>query len=178
MGEPSRRQRHRHRGIEGEGRARQGQRLSPHHPLPRRGFRRPRQGDHRRQNVHRWSTTASARPLSRLRSTACAPLGMFVSFGSASGQVEAFNINILQQKGRCSPRARRSTPMRQARGSARHRQAPVRGGRSGAVKIPVNQKYACATPPRRIAISKAAAPPAPRSWFREGRANVNEDIRR
>jgi NADPH2:quinone reductase len=27
------------------------------------------------------------------------PLGMFVSFGSASGQVEAFNINILQAKG-------------------------------------------------------------------------------
>jgi len=27
------------------------------------------------------------------------PLGMFVSFGSASGQVEAFNINILQTKG-------------------------------------------------------------------------------
>src|SRR5262249_13452218 len=27
------------------------------------------------------------------------PLGMFVSFGSASGPVEAFNINILQQKG-------------------------------------------------------------------------------
>ncbi|MFC7398881.1 quinone oxidoreductase family protein [Chelatococcus sp. GCM10030263] len=28
-----------------------------------------------------------------------APLGTFVSFGSASGQIEAFNINILQQKG-------------------------------------------------------------------------------
>lgn len=27
------------------------------------------------------------------------PLGMFVSFGSASGQIEAFNINILQAKG-------------------------------------------------------------------------------
>src|SRR5579864_9112806 len=27
------------------------------------------------------------------------PLGMFVSFGSASGQIEAFNINILQTKG-------------------------------------------------------------------------------
>src|ERR1700758_3893177 len=27
------------------------------------------------------------------------PLGMFVSFGSASGQVDAFNINILQAKG-------------------------------------------------------------------------------
>lgn len=28
-----------------------------------------------------------------------APLGMFVSFGSSSGQIEAFNINILAQKG-------------------------------------------------------------------------------
>src|SRR5260370_10758914 len=27
------------------------------------------------------------------------PLGLFVSFGSASGQIEAFNINILQTKG-------------------------------------------------------------------------------
>ena len=27
------------------------------------------------------------------------PLGMFVSFGSASGQIDAFNINILSQKG-------------------------------------------------------------------------------
>jgi len=27
------------------------------------------------------------------------PLGMFASFGSASGPIEAFNINILQQKG-------------------------------------------------------------------------------
>ena len=33
--------------------ARQGQRLPPHHPLSRRGFRRPRQGDHRRQAVRR-----------------------------------------------------------------------------------------------------------------------------
>ncbi|MBX3537878.1 MAG: quinone oxidoreductase [Chelatococcus sp.] len=28
-----------------------------------------------------------------------APLGMFVSFGSSSGQIDAFNINILSQKG-------------------------------------------------------------------------------
>ena len=27
------------------------------------------------------------------------PLGMFASFGSASGQIDAFNINILQTKG-------------------------------------------------------------------------------
>ena len=31
--------------------ARQGQRLPPHHPLPRRGFRRAGEGDHRRQAV-------------------------------------------------------------------------------------------------------------------------------
>ena len=40
-------------GIEGEGRARARQWLPPHHPLPRRGFRRPRQRDHRRQAVRR-----------------------------------------------------------------------------------------------------------------------------
>jgi NADPH2:quinone reductase len=57
------------------------------------------------------------------------PLGMFVSFGSASGQIEAFNINILQTKGRCSPPARRSIPMPQnARICSRWR-AVVQGSR-------------------------------------------------
>jgi NADPH2:quinone reductase len=37
------------------------------------------------------------------------PLGYFVSFGSASGQIEAFNINILQTKARFSQPGRRST---------------------------------------------------------------------
>src|ERR1700731_2112204 len=72
-----------------------------------------------------------------------APLGMFVSFGSASGQVEAFNINILQQKG--SLFATRPTLNTYAAKRAdlldiaNHLFEVVE---SGAVKIPVNQKYA------------------------------------
>ena len=72
-----------------------------------------------------------------------APLGMFVSFGSASGQVEAFNINILQTKG--SLFATRPTLNTYAAKRAdlldiaSHLFEVVE---SGAVKIPVNQKYA------------------------------------
>jgi NADPH2:quinone reductase len=71
-----------------------------------------------------------------------APLGMFVSFGSASGQIDAFNINILQQKG--SLFATRPTLNTYAAKRADlldiadHLFAVVG---SGAVKIPVNQKY-------------------------------------
>jgi NADPH:quinone reductase len=68
---------------------------------------------------------------------------MFVSFGSASGQVEAFNINILQTKG--SLFATRPTLNTYAAKRAdlldiaNHLFEVVE---SGAVKIPVNQKYA------------------------------------
>ena len=72
-----------------------------------------------------------------------APLGMFVSFGSASGQVEAFNINILQTKGSLfatrptlnTYAAKRTDLLAIAQGLF-----DVVG--SGAVKIPINQKYA------------------------------------
>src|ERR1700685_2511945 len=70
------------------------------------------------------------------------PLGMFVSFGSASGQIDAFNINILQQKG--SLFATRPTLNTYAAKRADlldiadHLFAVVK---SGAVKIPINQKY-------------------------------------
>jgi len=72
-----------------------------------------------------------------------APLGMFVSFGSASGQIDAFNINILQQKG--SLFATRPTLNTYAAKRAdlldiaSHLFEVVA---SGAVKIPINQKYA------------------------------------
>ncbi len=70
------------------------------------------------------------------------PLGMFVSFGSASGQVEGFNIGLLQQKG--SLFATRPTLNTYA---AKHEDLlaiaadlfDVVG--KGAVKIPVSQKY-------------------------------------
>ncbi len=71
-----------------------------------------------------------------------APLGMFVSFGSASGQIDAFNINLLQAKG--SLFATRPTLNTYAAKRAdlldiaNHLFAVVE---SGAVKIPVNQKY-------------------------------------
>jgi NADPH2:quinone reductase len=71
------------------------------------------------------------------------PLGMFVSFGSASGQIEGFNIGLLQQKG--SLFATRPTLNTYA---AKHEDLlaiaadlfDVVG--KGAVKIPVSQKYA------------------------------------
>jgi NADPH2:quinone reductase len=71
-----------------------------------------------------------------------APLGMFVSFGSASGQIDAFNINILQTKG--SLFATRPTLNTYAAKRAdlldiAMHLFEVVG--SGAVKIPVNQKY-------------------------------------
>jgi NADPH2:quinone reductase len=71
------------------------------------------------------------------------PLGMFVSFGSASGQIDAFNINILQTKG--SLYATRPTLNHYA--AARADLLSIAKDlfevvASGAVKIPVNQRYA------------------------------------
>jgi len=71
------------------------------------------------------------------------PLGYFVSFGSASGQIDAFNINILQTKG--SLFATRPTLNHYA--AKREDLLSIAGDLfekvgSGAVKIPVNQKYA------------------------------------
>jgi NADPH:quinone reductase len=70
------------------------------------------------------------------------PLGMFVSFGSASGPIKAFDINMLQFKG--SLFATRPT----LNTYNAKRDALVKSASdlfsvvsSGAVKIPVNQKY-------------------------------------
>ncbi len=70
------------------------------------------------------------------------PLGMFVSFGSASGQIEAFNINILQTKGSLfatRPTLNTYTAKREDLLSIAKELFAVVG--SGAVKIPINQKY-------------------------------------
>ena len=70
------------------------------------------------------------------------PLGYFVSFGSASGQIEAFNINILQTKG--SLFATRPT----LNHYVAKREDLIATAKdlfkvgAGAVKIPINQKYA------------------------------------
>jgi len=71
------------------------------------------------------------------------PLGMFVSFGSASGQIDAFNINILQAKGSLfatrptlnSYAAKREDLLKLAAETF-----DIVG--SGKVKIPINQRYA------------------------------------
>jgi NADPH:quinone reductase len=70
------------------------------------------------------------------------PLGMFVSFGSASGPVEAFNINILQAKGSLfatRPTLNTYAAKREDLLSMAAQLFAVVG--SGAVKIPINQKY-------------------------------------
>lgn len=71
------------------------------------------------------------------------PLGYFVSFGSSSGQIEAFNINLLTQKG--SLYATRPTLVHY---TAKREDLLATAKDlfdvvlSGAVKIPINQRYA------------------------------------
>jgi NADPH:quinone reductase len=71
------------------------------------------------------------------------PMGYFVSFGSASGQIDAFNINILQAKGSLfatRPTLNHYAAKRDDLMSISKDLFEKVG--SGAVKIPVNQKYA------------------------------------
>jgi NADPH2:quinone reductase len=70
------------------------------------------------------------------------PLGLFVSFGSASGQIEAFNINILQAKGSLFV----TRPTLNTYAAKREDLLAMSADlfavvASGAVKIPVNQTY-------------------------------------
>jgi NADPH2:quinone reductase len=67
---------------------------------------------------------------------------MFVSFGSASGQIDAFNINILQAKGSLfatRPTINNYIARRDDLVATATDLFKVVG--SGAVKIPVNQTY-------------------------------------
>jgi NADPH2:quinone reductase len=71
------------------------------------------------------------------------PLGMFVSFGSASGPVTAFDINLLQQKGSLFA----TRPTLNTYAAKRADLLDIAGDlfrvvASGKVKIPVNQTYA------------------------------------
>ena len=71
------------------------------------------------------------------------PFGMFVSYGSASGQIEAFNINILQTKGSLfatRPTLTTYAAKREDLLSIANELFDVVA--KGAVKIPVNQTYA------------------------------------
>jgi len=70
------------------------------------------------------------------------PLGMFVSFGSASGPIDAFNINLLQTKGSLfatRPTLNTYAAKRDDLLTMAKELFAVVG--SGAVKIPVNHKY-------------------------------------
>ena len=70
------------------------------------------------------------------------PMGYFVSFGSASGQIDAFNINILQTKGSLfatRPTLTNYVAKREDLIATAADLFKVVG--SGAVKIPINQKY-------------------------------------
>lgn len=71
------------------------------------------------------------------------PLGMFVSFGSASGPIKAFDINILQAKGSLFA----TRPTLNTYGAKREDLMAMAKDLfdkvgSGAVKIPIQQKYA------------------------------------
>jgi NADPH2:quinone reductase len=71
------------------------------------------------------------------------PLGMFVSFGNASGSVEAFNINLLQAKGSLFA----TRPTLNTYAAKREDLLAIANSlfstvASGKVKIPVNQRYA------------------------------------
>ncbi len=70
------------------------------------------------------------------------PLGLFVSFGSASGQIEAFNINILQQKGSLfATRPTLNTYAAKREDLLKMADDLFAVVGNGAVKIPINQTY-------------------------------------
>ena len=70
------------------------------------------------------------------------PLGLFVSFGSASGQIDAFNINILQAKGSLfATRPTLNTYVAKREDLVACANDLFDKVGSGAVKIPINQTY-------------------------------------
>jgi NADPH:quinone reductase len=71
------------------------------------------------------------------------PLGLFVSFGSASGPIDAFNINLLQTKGSLfATRPTLNTYAAKREDLLKLAAETFEVVLSGKVKIPVNQKYA------------------------------------
>jgi NADPH:quinone reductase len=70
------------------------------------------------------------------------PLGMFVSFGSSSGPIDAFNINILQQKGSLfATRPTLNTYVAKREDLLKTANDLFDKVGTGAVKIPINQTY-------------------------------------
>ena len=143
MGQSSRRHRDRHRRLEGEGRARQEERRAPHHPLSRRGFRRAKVKEITSGKLCDVVYDGIGKDTFPASLDCLRPLGYFVSFGSASGQIEAFNINILQAKGSLfatRPTLNHYAAKRDDLVAMANDLFKVVG--SGAVKIPINHKYA------------------------------------
>jgi NADPH2:quinone reductase len=71
-----------------------------------------------------------------------APLGMFVSFGNASGPVEAFNLGLLSQKGSLfATRPTLFTYMSQPGGTASMARQLFKVVENGSVKIKVSQRF-------------------------------------
>ena len=86
--------------------------------------------------------TASARPRSRPRSTASGRSACSRASARASGQIDAFNINILQTKGSLfatRPTLNNYVAKREDLVATANDLFDVVA--SGAVKIPINQKY-------------------------------------
>ena len=86
--------------------------------------------------------TASARRRSLARSIACIRLACSQASASASGQIDAFNINILQTKGSLfatRPTLNNYVAKREDLVATANDLFNVVA--SGAVKIPINQKY-------------------------------------
>ena len=176
MGKPSRRECHRYGGIEGEGGARQSQRL--HHTIL---YRHEDFVAHTKEitggemcSVVYGGVGKTTFPASL---SCLAPLGLFVSFGSASGQIDAFNINILQQKGSLfatRPTLNPRGPTRQA--AATSPTICSRWWRAARSKFRSTRNIRCAMQQKHAATSKAAAPPAPHVIPLKVVANVNETI--
>src|ERR1019366_7458563 len=77
------------------------------------------------------------------------PLGYFVSFGSASGQIEAFNINILQGKGSLfptRPTVNQKYPLKDAAKS--HKDLEARATTGSSILLPSQTAPAERTRPR------------------------------
>ncbi|CAH1667789.1 Quinone oxidoreductase [Chelatococcus asaccharovorans] len=74
-----------------------------------------------------------------------APLGMFVSFGSSSGQIDAFNINILAQKGSLfATRPTLNTYIAERADLVDMAADLFHVVQSGAVKVKIEKRYALA----------------------------------
>ena len=107
VGQASRRDGHRHRGIAGESQDRHGLRRRSCHRLRERGLRRPRRRRSPKAANAPSSTTASARRPSRPRSTACGRSACLRATGRRPGRWRRSTSGCSARRARCSRRGRR-----------------------------------------------------------------------